>query len=182
MGWSKIQQIAQDKGVSERAVYKMLAKYREEIGEEHIHKDGNNGTFLDEEAVRILSEKMRDRQSVIVYDEAQDEARKALIAENNELRAKLDAAQELIIDKAEKLEAAQTKLIETQQQMLQIADDNARALREIEEARKEVEKAAAERLAEQKKQTEERAGECEELKAEIERLRNRSLWERIRNK
>lgn len=182
MGWTKVQQIAQDKGVSERAVYKMLAKYREEIGEEHIHKDGNNGTFLDETAVSLLSEKMRSRQSVVVYDEEQDEARKQLIKENAELRGKLEAAMQLIIDKSEALEEAQKKQIETQQQMLQIAEDNAAALREIEEARKEAEKMTAERIAEEQKKTEEAKGEAEELRAEITRLKNRSLWERIRNK
>ena len=61
----KLQDFARQQGVTDRAIQKHLKKYAAEL-EGHIEKKGPNGTWLDDEACKILRSKMIIRPASLV--------------------------------------------------------------------------------------------------------------------
>ena len=104
-----IKDYANENGVSYEAVRKQMKRYEKEL-EGHIHKDGRT-RFLDDEAVAFL-QGHRLKEPVAVYEGSPDAE---LIAELKEkirsLEAKNDALTAALIDKGNRLDAANEKLL-----------------------------------------------------------------------
>lgn len=104
-----IKDYAKENGVSYEAVRRQIDRYKAEL-EGHIHKQGRT-RFLDDEAVAFLQEH-RLKEPVAVYQGSPDAE---LIAELKEkirsLEAKNDALTAALIDKGNRLDAANEKLL-----------------------------------------------------------------------
>ena len=105
MEFMTLKQYAESKNVSYEAVRKQVIKYKKELADHIIRKDGVQ--YLDQDAIAFLSEKRRHSPLVIVHEENTDRI-KELEAEVESLRAKLMTAQDEIMN-------TQRKLIETQE-------------------------------------------------------------------
>lgn len=67
----KLQDFARQQGVTDRAIQKHLKKYAAEL-EGHVERKGPNGTWLDDEACKILRSKMIIRPIAVVDPETED--------------------------------------------------------------------------------------------------------------
>ena len=105
MEFMTLKQYAESKNVSYEAVRKQVIKYKKELADHIIRKDGVQ--YLDQDAIAFLSEKRRHSPLVIVHEENTDRI-KELEAEVESLRAKLMTAQDEIMQ-------TQRRLIETQE-------------------------------------------------------------------
>lgn len=79
-----IKEFAEQQGISQPAVSKLIKKYTEEL-EGHIIKN-NKPYLLDDEAVRILS---RKRESISVIHERSEVINKKILEENNNLKTQI---------------------------------------------------------------------------------------------
>ena len=105
MEFMTLKQYAESKHVSYEAVRKQVIKYKKEIADHIIRKDGVQ--YLDQDAIAFLSEKRRHSPLVVVHEDNKDRIA-ALEAEVEVLKAKLITAQNEIMQ-------TQRKLIETQE-------------------------------------------------------------------
>lgn len=89
----KLQDFAKMQGVTDRAVQKHLKKHEKAL-EGHFERLGPNGTYLDDFACEFIRERML--KAPVVISQVSEEV-EALKQENNELKDKLLAAQELML-------------------------------------------------------------------------------------
>ena len=143
-----IREYAKSKNVSYEAIRKQINRYKNEL-EGHISKVGRT-QFLDDEAISFLDGK-RAENPIIIMEADKDEELAMLRDENKKLLLKLTEVQEALLKaKDQTLLAEQQKLLledkEKQIDKLQddcryyekVADGQAKALDEAEQARKEI--------------------------------------------
>ena len=206
MNMIKLSDFARQQGVTSRAVQQMIKKYETDI-EGHFERKGQDGTWIDSEAQEFLRSKML-KKPVVVYDETATpllEELQRIKDENKQLRERytevlerlaqskdyqLHLQTELMEQKllAAKAAEAETALTDTRERLRTVEGAAVQARKKAVEAESRAE--TAEMIAEANAQEAERAKEAaeaalkraSEAEAEAERLRGRSLWQRIRNK
>ena len=104
MEFMTLKQYADSRNVSYEAVRRQVVKYRKEIADHIVRKDGVQ--YLDQDAIAFLSEKRRASPLVVVH-ETNTEKITELEAEIEALRAKLMTSQDETVQ-------AQRKLLEIQ--------------------------------------------------------------------
>ena len=102
---TKLQDFAAQQNVTERQIYRLLQKYADEL-QGLYERRGQNGTWLTDEACKILHSKMR-QQPVIVSDGSLARQAEELKAKNLELLEELHTVQADMIE----LQKQNTKLI-----------------------------------------------------------------------
>ena len=133
----KLQDFARDCGVTDRAIHKHIQKYNKEIAG-HITRRGQNGTWLDDEAQKIIKSKMK-YAPIVLSDTNQAEEVERLRAENNALKDSLLSAKDQILELSSKmaqislLEAdneKKDKLIEEKEKAILVASDELQSVKE----------------------------------------------------
>lgn len=110
----KLQDFAVECGVTDRQIQRLVKKYESELNG-HFIRRGSNGTWLDDDACRILRSKMKVKE-VVVSDEAADDLRSQI----EELQKRIDM-KDLIIEKLQNREMQKdTRIEELEQIQLQI--------------------------------------------------------------
>lgn len=221
--WYTVAEIAEMRGVSQRAVYKQIKTHEKKL-EEHTRKEAGKNWY-DEEAVKILQE--ASTQSPVVHVEnAEKEEVERLKRELEEARAELEAdrrsmraAQDLIstlmtqaADQA-RIAAEAAVYLEDKQKLVEEKKELEEANRSLQESATALERdlAVQRAIADEKssqidalqkdseakaqlieslqsdaaKEAVEKAALQEQAKAleeEVNRIKGRSLWERILNK
>ena len=166
---------AESRNVQAQAVNRYILRHEDKFAG-HTKKVGKS-IELDEVALSILDEKYPLPRPVQLLNGVDPEEHKAVVD-------KLSSAQEYIIKLHETVEQLKDKVNENEKliaqaeaQKILLEDKNS----QLEAAREEGEKKDTE-IDLQKKKIEEQNRQLEELKLENERLKNRSLFERIFNK
>lgn len=120
----KLNDFAQEKGVSRQAIYKHLNKHKD-ILQEHIEKRGKNGTWLDDYACDFISNLMITNPVILGESKQQEEIEK-LKQENNELKNKLIEVQNKGIQAVEQVSSMKDKIMELElkNQELQLMLEN----------------------------------------------------------
>lgn len=183
----KLQDFARECGVTERAIQKHLKTYAAEL-EGLYQRKGPNGTWLTDEACDIIRSKMK-QQPVTVIETDERTA---------ELEARIRTLETRIDEKEKLLALAQSQVSESQKLTAQLQEKVGKV-----EALEEGKKAMESQLAEQAAAIEEAKSieamlqqerddaaelaarlqrENDEKQAELDRLRNRSIWQRLLNK
>lgn len=185
MEFFTVKQIAEKRGVSERAIYKQIKTHEAEL-EGHTSKI-NGKTWYDEVAVKILDD--ASSQSPAVYIEGIEKAEvEALKAENANLKAELDEDRKAFRKMYALIEESKTnaKLVAESQMYLEqkeeLARKNEKLEKELESAKREVEETAAkdeEKMNEIIQERERLEKENERLKEELEAEKNKSWWQKI---
>ena len=169
-----VEEYANNKGVTKSAVYKQIKRHEEEL---KGHIENNAGTmWLDEEATRLLDE-ASNKSAPVIVDMADKQRMEELKIENEALKDKMQRLMEM---------------------NLNLANEKVKMVEELTKARALVEdhnslKARYDNLIQDKTRVEveleneikEKDGvelKLHEATSEIERLRTRSLWQRIINK
>lgn len=153
MEFFTVQQIAEKRGVSARAIYKQIKTHRRELEGHSTKREGK--IWYDAEAVRILEAAAVNSAPVVVETRQRQEVEE-LKAEIVRLKAQHDEDHQKLAEAM----AAMTELVKQ-------SSENARLAAE------------SRLLIEQKTQAEERT---KELEAELDRIKARGLWDRILNK
>lgn len=123
----KVQDFAHSKGVTDKAIYKHINKHKEELGE-HIHKQGKNGTWLDEYACEYISNLMISNPIVVGESQQQQEIER-LKAENAQLKNKVIDLQDRMLIMSEQLQlssSAQLLLEDRNKQLDDLKAENER--------------------------------------------------------
>lgn len=123
----KVQDFAHSKGVTDKAIYKHINKHKEELGE-HIHKQGKNGTWLDEYACEYISNLMISNPIVVGESQQQQEIER-LKAENSQLKNKVIDLQDRMLIMSEQLQlssSAQLLLEDRNKQLDELKAENER--------------------------------------------------------
>lgn len=152
-----IRDYAGQRGVTYEAVRQQIKRYRPEL-EGHIHQEGRT-QYLDDAAVAIL-DNYRAKNPVVVYEKGREDRIKELEAALDEYKTRLISVQEQLLqmgDMRVQLQAAETR------QLL------------LEESREEFKARAA--AAEQEAAA--AKAELDDARAELNRLKNRSFWQRV---
>lgn len=150
MGMMSLRDFAASNGVTIRAVQKHVAKYAEDL-EGHITRYGPpRGTYIDEEAQKILSAHLIGDPVAVMDNE--------LTKENERLRSELEAANQRIIALLEERTALTERALQA-------------------EATKALAEATQQEQEQRAMEAEERAATAEEA---IQKLKGRTLWQRIR--
>jgi len=160
-----ISDFAKKRGIAPQVISKYI--YRHPEIQEHIQKNGRSVELLPE-AISLLEK---------VYPEPVEVIRDLSLARENELLQKLEESQEKVISLQERIESLLTiqYQIETKEtEMKRLEAEN----RKIDDRLNEIE-AEKEKL---KESLEDQTEQTKEALAEVERLKGRTLWERIRNK
>lgn len=202
----KLSDFARLQGVTPRAIQRLVKKYESDL-DGHIDRQGQNGTWLDDMAQDFIRAKMKNNP-VVIYDDKDipyygelqaakkenDELRKQLIAvyerlsdvqaENNQIQVKLGEQKLLAAGK----EAAEEALIDARASIAVLIEKNDVLQRDNERLAEEMARAGetidtVEKIADLNAQEADDAKrEAADLRAEIDRLKRRSLWQRIMNK
>lgn len=138
MEFMTLKQYAASRGISYEAVRRQVNKYKKELADHIVRKDGVQ--YLDQDAIAFLSEKRRRSPLVIVHEDNKD---------------KIDQLEEELRSVKEKLLAAQTEILNAQRKVIEMQD----AMKDSLEA-----KARYDLLLEDHQRTEE---ELAQLKAEL---------------
>ena len=176
-----IKDYAKQRNVSYEAIRQQVVRYAAELGD-HIIKDGRQ-QFLDEEAVAFLDEK-RKKNPVVLYEVAKDEEIERLKEEKEALLLKLASVQDQLI----RAQDENKLLIEENKKVFLLQANNQQLEKEKEDALTVAEINAQERDQERKRaEKAEKEAELSEIENDavwkrIERIKNRSLLERIFNK
>lgn len=110
----KLQDFATECNITDRQVQRLIKKYEAEI-EGHFERKGANGTWLDDEACKILRSKMKVKE-IVVADQNVSE----LQAQINELQERIER-KDIIIEKLQERELQKdTRIEELEQIQLQI--------------------------------------------------------------
>lgn len=186
-----VKDYAESKGISVSAVNQSLhrQKYRRLIEEGHIFKEGDGGRqkiWLDSEAVKALDDARATSPVVIDSAETQRQHRE-------ELKAKDDRIADLEEQLKEAIHASRTladslKSLTEEKNVLEDKmakyDQLAFQLTDSQNAVKEAENKAQDlqiRLADSEKSVRASEERAKELEDKIDHLKNRTLWQRIRN-
>lgn len=189
----KLQDFAREQGVTDRQIQRLLKKYAADL-EGLFERQGQNGTWLTDEACEFLRSKMIKPPAPIIFDadpriaeltEKLDEKERLLAA----AQATAGAAQERVAVLQEKigavlaLEATAASLRaekESLEARAQEADKNAQEARaELTEARRVMQKELDDAIAAFNQRTKELEDEAYLKQQEIERLRSRKWYEML---
>lgn len=190
--YTSVKDYAEGKGISVSAVNQSLhrQKYRRLAEEGHIFREGSGGRqkiWLDSEAVKALDNARATSPVVIDSAETQRQHREELKAKDDriadleeQLKEAIHASRTLadslksitednkrLEDKSAKFDQLALQLTDSQKETKE-AEDKARDLQN--------------RLAESEKSTQAAEERAKELEEKIDNLKNRSLWQRIRNR
>lgn len=161
----KISEYARLHGVEQQTIRKYLSRHPEI--RQHTHRDGQ-WLELDDLAVLLLDE-VYSKPPIQVIKGIPIEDHENVLMQLNETQGKLNALHERVTALLEEKVEQQRQLAEAETVKL-IAQKTEEELREekrrVDELRDE--------LSEEKRRV-------DELRAEVDRLKSRSLWERIRN-
>lgn len=206
----KLSDFARQQGVTPRAVQQLLKKYECEI-EGHFERKGQNGTWFDEVAQDFLRSKMLQKP-IVTYDATaqplleENEALKTKVADLQESlmnaykvmaddRARMNEEQMRLQGDMVKLQLIEAAKADAEQKVIELSEKNEQLTREnsllvskkldveleLEEVKERAE--TAEDIARANEQEADLAkAEAKDLKLEVERLKKRSLWQRIWNK
>lgn len=221
--WYTVAEIAEMRGVSQRAVYKQIKTHEKKL-EEHTRKEAGKNWY-DEEAVKILQD--ASTQSPVVHVENAEkeeverlkrelaEARAELEADRKSMRAAQDLISTLMTQASEqaRIAAEASVYLEDKQRLMEEKKELEEANMKLQETTKTMEID----LAVQKALTDDKSSQIENLQAEntaqrekietlqadavkdtgqiatlqeqaktmgdeLNRIKSRSLWERILNK
>ena len=192
----KLQDFAKECGVTDRQVQRLVNKYEAEL-EGHFERRGVNGTWLDEEGCVILRGKMKV-SPVSFYDPEQESEIQQLKATIAKLEERLDIKEQYIMgleinqtqkqDRINELEgqigevkllAAAKESAEKEITVLEGFIKDAKAEIEIQKAQNADLSAERDKAIQKTLEAEKKAQEASE---ELEKLKNRSFWQRLRNK
>lgn len=174
----KINDFAEDHGISLRAVQKKLSadKYRETLVGEFI-RTTSDGTWLTQTAADFLAGTLRTQSYGVIttdrYEKQIEELKEKLFSVQEQYTAYVSTTTPLLQKASEQL-----ALAERSEENRALAE---RLQAEIGDLRADKEK-SEELLSEAQKTAQGLSEELTEAKEELERLKKRSLWERIRNK
>lgn len=176
----KLVDFARDNGVTDRAIQKHIQKHEADLLE-HIDRQGNSGTWLDDFAQHYIRGLLLRQPLAVIKD---NEDYRLLREENIELRTQIGKATDQILKLQDILTAQAMELADgrTAQKLLEAAESRQNALQaELERYRLDVDEAeeSANKAALEAQKAQSRA---EAAEAEAERLKNRGLWSRITNK
>lgn len=161
----KISEYARLHGIEQQTIRKYLSRHPEI--REFTHRDGQN-LILDDLAIEKLDAVYNPKPVMIQQGIPHEDYEKVLL-QLNDTQGRLDALHERITTLLEEKAEQQRQLAEAESVKL-IAQKTEEELREekrrVDELRDE--------LSEEKRRV-------DELRAEVDRLKSRSLWERIRN-
>ena len=107
----KVQDFAQECGITDRQIHRLLNKYEDEIVG-HFERQGQNGTWLDETACQILRSKMK-KLPPSVSDQQTVREKQALEAENKRLNEMLGAQGIMIGQMSQQITELQQFKLET---------------------------------------------------------------------
>lgn len=183
-----LKEYAEQSHISYEAVRKQVIRYAAEL-EGHIIKDGRQ-QFLDEEAVAFLDEK-RKKNPVVIYQANKDEEIERLQKEKEALLLKLAAVQNQLIQAQEEnkslieenckiflLEAdneAAKQKIEATEEQLHVTEEVAKSYEQDRDRERQRAEGAEQQLSDLKEQN-------DALWAHLDKMKNRTLIERILNK
>ena len=145
MEFMTLKQYAESKHVSYEAVRKQVIKYKKEIADHIIRKDGVQ--YLDQDAIAFLSEKRRHSPLVVVHEDNKDRIAE-LEAEVEALKAKLMTAQNEIMNTQSKLIQIQDtakEALETKTRYDVLLEDHQHTKEELDQARAERDQIVTER-------------------------------------
>lgn len=176
---------AKNNNISYEAVRKQVNRYADELGE-HIIKDGRQ-QFLDGDAVSFLDAK-RKKNPVVIYQANKDEEIERLQKEKEALLLKLAAVQDQLI----RIQEENNLLKDEKREILQLQADNEAERKKAEERATAAERAAetaeqisqayAQEASEAKKEASDLKDQNDSLWGRLEKVKNRTLIERILNK
>ncbi len=182
-----IEELAEKHGKKQQAIRNYIDRYPEDL-KGHYRRE-NGSTWLDEFAVAFIESRLKPRKvdNIIINQALEDKIR--------ELQDKLIAAHEKNLELIEeketlRLQAEESlRLIEAHQKdQEQIQEELTATVNQNEELHKQLQaereaRAKAEATAKASAEaTETLQAQADEQAAELERLKKRTLWERIRNK
>lgn len=189
----KLQDFAREQGVTDRQIQRLLKKYAADL-EGLFERQGQNGTWLTDDACEFLRSKMIKPPAPIIFDadpriaeltEKLDEKERLLAA----AQATAGAAQERVaallekIEKVEALEATAASLRaekdNLEAKVQEAANDAQKARDELTEARRVMQKDLDDAIAAFNQRTKELEDEAYLKQQEIEQLRNTKLLKRI---
>lgn len=123
----KVQDFASSKGVTPNAIYKHIRNHKDEL-EEHVSKQGKNGTWLDDYAQEYIDKLMISNPIVVGNSQQQAEIER-LKAENDQLKNKIIGLQEKMLNMSDQLQlaaSAQLLLEDRNKQLDELKAENER--------------------------------------------------------
>lgn len=182
-----VKDYAEQRGKTVQAVYQQMKRKENAValtGHVTTHKIGNKHVkFLDEEAVAILDAGTNSTPSIIIQTETEEKLAEvtqkleALKFEYGKLQGRNELLQEQLADKDAKL-----LLLEGSAREIEILEGfirDAKAEIEVQKAQNADLSAERDKAIDEKLEAEKKAQEASE---ELEKLKNRSFWQRLRNK
>ena len=180
-----IKDYAQSKGVTYEAVRKQIGRYSAEL-EGHISKTGKT-QMLDEYAVEFLDSK-RNNNAVAVFNVQRNAEIDDLKAQVAEMEAQIEAAKAKVLEQAEELKKSAEKQLLLEADKSSIREEELKKREELMEkhAKREEEhynklSAKDEEIALLKAQLQTATDKVTAKNEEIEKMRKRTLWQRIFN-
>lgn len=171
----KLQDFAVSCGVGDKAIYQHIKRHSKDL-EGHIERKGRNGTWLDDFAQDYIRGRMV-KQSLVLGDSQSIQEAQELRERVDDLQSQLIAAQKAMLAMHEQL-----RIGEAAQLALEAAQHERNELKEqlTNETKRADENALEAALA--RKAFADEAEAHGKAKEQIQEMRNRNLWERIRNK
>lgn len=173
----KLQDFARECGVTDRAIQKHLKTYAEEL-EGLYQRKGPNGTWLSEEACRILRSKMKQLPPAVIDGET--------VRENEELKKRIRELETRLSEKEMLVEMAQRRADALQERVGQVyalEEGKKAAEQEVKLLEGFVADAKAEIQALVDEKTEEVAVARRETREAVEeQFRSMSLWDFLKEK
>lgn len=180
-----IKDYAQSKGVTYEAVRKQIGRYSAEL-EGHISKTGKT-QMLDEYAVEFLDSK-RNNNAVAVFNVQRNAEIDDLKAQVAEMEAQIEAAKAKVLEQAEELKKSAEKQLMLEADKSSIREEELKKREELleKQAKREEEhysklSAKDEEIALLKAQLQTATDKVSAKDEEIEKMRKRTLWQRIFN-
>lgn len=166
----KLQDFANQCGVTDRAIQKHLKKHEKEL-QGHFERKGPNGTWLDETAQAYIRSLMVTR--LPVADAATLNELQELKDKNKELEERIERKDILYEKLQARLEEKENVLEDYKKQMLLIEDKNAEKIRAAEDKLKnELQEKYNQEVADLKRQ-------LEEKQRELDEERNKGFFKRL---
>ena len=173
----KLQDFARECGVTDRAIQKHLKTYAEEL-EGLYQRKGPNGTWLTDEACRILRSKMK-QQPIVVGDSE-------IYRKNEDLQKEIEALKDKLILAQEQALLSQNALAEAQAARAALeASEREKKLLEgfIQDAKAEIRtltEEKAEEVSKAKQEAAEAAKRAELAEAELAAYKNLPWYKKLR--
>ena len=156
---------SEQRNIKAQAVFNYISRHPE-LFDGHVSKEGNS-TVLDEVALSVLDKKYPLPSPVTVINGVTHEDYQEKLNQLNEVLLKLEEKNNIIVQLQQQLNETRLQLASKDSQM---------ALLEFKEETKD------KIIDEQQKSLEMAENIRNELEREVVRLKNRGLWDRIRNK